>query len=40
MIADLLSISDMGVKIVAGLSGVILGVVILVIFIIRSNKKK
>ena len=39
MIAQLLSISEMGVKIVAGLSGLIIGVIILVIFVVRSKKK-
>lgn len=39
MITQLLCISEMGVKIVAGLSGLIVGIVVLVIFVIRSKKK-
>lgn len=39
MIADLLCISETGVKVVAGLSGVVVAVIILVLFVIRSKKR-
>lgn len=39
MITQLLSISEMATKIVAGLSGVIVAVIVIVIFVVRSKKK-